>query len=87
MRMFKKLTSPYRFVSAFMRTSRIDGALAAGAQAEIQSPGRGGYKSTSLVSLRTPDGQVVDSWTVQGNVRRAHKFVVAYNRKLARMRP
>ena len=63
--------------------ARIDSALAQGAQAEIQSPGRGGYKSTSLVTLRKPDGVVVDSWTVQGNIRSAHKFVAAYNRKLA----
>ncbi len=85
--MLRKFTAPYRFTSALISMARIDEALALGAQAEIQSPGRGGHRSTSLVELKTPDGRVVDSWTVQGNVRRAHKFVVAYNRKLAVMRP
>jgi hypothetical protein len=80
--MLKKLTAPYRHAPAKISTARIDSGLTAGAQAEIQSPGRGGHGSTSLVSLRAPDGRVLDSWTVQGNVRSAHKFVAAYNRKL-----
>jgi len=76
----KKLTAPYRHAPAVISMKRIDAALAIGAQAEIQSPGRGGYKSTSVVTLRTLDGRVVDSWTVQGNIRSAHRFVASYNR-------
>jgi hypothetical protein len=85
--MLKKLTAPYKHAPAIVSMDRIDAALAAGAQAEIQSPGRGGYKSTSLVTLKTPDGRLVDSWTVQGNVISAHKFVASYNRKLATLPP
>lgn len=83
--MFKKFTSPYRFAPAIVSTRRIDGLLAQGAEAEIQSPGRGGYKSTSIVTFRA-DSRIVDQYTVQGNIRSAHKFVAAFNRKAARMR-
>lgn len=86
--MFKKLTAPYRFAPAIVSMDRIDAALAQYAQAEIQSPGRGSIGSTSLVTLRRPsDNVVVDSWTVQGNIRSAHKFVAAYNRRLAATHP
>lgn len=81
--MFKKLTEPYKHAPAKVSIERIDAALEQGAQAEIQSSGRIGYKSTSLVTLRTLDGRVVDSWPVQGNVRSAHAFVASYNRTLA----
>ncbi len=81
--MLKKFTTPYRHAPAIVSMARIDAALAAGAQAEIQSPGRGGHRSVSLVTLRTLDGRVIDSWPLQGNIRSGHKFVAAYNRKLA----
>lgn len=81
--MLKKFTEPYKHAPAKVSTERIDAALEQGAQAEIQSSGRIGYKSTSLVTLRTLDGRVIDSWPVQGNVRSAHAFVASYNRTLA----
>jgi hypothetical protein len=81
--MWKKFTSPYRHAPARISMARIDAGLAAGAQAEIQSPGLGGHRATSLVALRTPDGRVTDSWAIQGNIRSAHNFVASYNRKLA----
>lgn len=84
--MLKKFTGPYKHAPAIVSMQRVDAALAQGAQAEIQSPGRGGYKSVSIVQLRRADGTVLDSWTVQGNIRSAHKFVAAYNRRLAAMR-
>lgn len=80
--MFRKLATPYRLAPARVSMARIDAALAQGAQAEIQSPGRGGSRSVSIVTLRRPDGTIADQWTLQGNVRTGHRFVVAYNRKL-----
>ena len=81
--MLAKFRKPYRLTPVWISVKRIDVALEQGAQAEIQSPGRRGSGSTSIITLRRPDGTIADQWTLQGNVRMGHRFVVAYNRKLS----
>lgn len=83
--MFRKLQEPYRFAPARIGTERIDGLLAQGAQAELQSSGRRGVKSVDLVTF-TVNGAVVDSFTVSGHVEATAKFVASYNRTVAAMR-
>ena len=85
--MFKKLSEPYRFAPAKVSMDRIDAALEQGAQAEIQSPGHGNYKTLSMVTLKAPDGRIVDQWPLHGNINDGYKFVASYNRVLAARRP
>lgn len=83
--MLKKLQEPYRFAPARISTERIDGLLAQGAQAELQSSGRRGRKSVDLVTF-TVDGRIVDQFPVSGHVEATARFVASYNRTLAGMR-
>jgi hypothetical protein len=65
--MFKKLTSPYRFLPAYIRIDRIDRLIAMGATAEIHDPGRKGLKNQIIVTFRDPRGEIADQIMVTGN--------------------
>jgi hypothetical protein len=82
--MLEKLSAPYKWAPARISMDRIDAALAQGAQAEFL-PGQG-RRTPAMVTLKRPDGMIVDQWTVQSNDRHTAKFVASYNAKLRELR-
>ncbi len=85
--MLKKFSEPYRHAPARVSVERIDAALAARAQAELQSSGQRGLRSVDMVTFRTLDGRIVDQFPVSGHVASTAEFVASYNRKLASLPP